>query len=86
MKGKCPYCGAAMAIEAPHFALSKKRMEVFMAIVEAGRAGIAVEDMLKRFFKDRSPMTLRTTIFNINSVIRPWRIETAGMRIRLVKY
>ena len=86
MKGKCPYCNADMAVDPHTFALSKKRGEVFMAIVQAGKAGIPVEDLHERFFKGRSPLTARTTIFNINTSIRPWHIQTTGGKIRLVKY
>ena len=82
----CPYCKAPMEVEPPSFPLSKKRTEIFMAIVEAGKAGIPVNDLNDRFFKERSPLTARTTIHNINNSIRPWRIETVGTRVRLVKY
>tara|TARA_R110000868_G_scaffold158980_4_gene387431 strand:+ start:3201 stop:3428 length:228 start_codon:yes stop_codon:yes gene_type:complete len=75
-----------MAVEPPSFPLSKKRTEIFMAVVEAGKAGISVVDLNERFFKGRSPLTARTTIHNINNEIRPWRIETVGTRTRLVKY
>jgi len=86
MKKKCPYCNADMVVDPPTFALSRKKTEVFMAVVEAGKVGISVNELNDRFFKGLSPMTARTTIHNINNKIRPWRIVTIGTRIRLVKY
>lgn len=65
--------------------LSVKRREIFQFIAAAGQRGVSQSDIREKFFRDRSPTTIRTTIHYINSVIRPMRIAVYGKRMWLTK-
>lgn len=83
---RCPYCGSQVAHPKPdELPLSYKRREVYNYIVAAGPRGVKKEKLIAHFFAAcKSDTILRTTIFYINRVIAPQRINSKGGIIRLM--
>lgn len=86
---RCPYCGSKTELPNYQFSLSKKRREVFGAIVAAGPEGIESSDLIDLFFDDGTPervggyTTMRTTIHAINQKIGNLKITARGGFYRL---
>lgn len=70
----CPYCKGPMADPPPEPLLTNKPNQIYQTILDAGTKGICAGDLLKKHYKDRSPTTLRTCIYQINMVIYPMKI------------
>ena len=86
---KCPYCQQGVIFPNYQFALSRKRRNVFNAIVAAGPEGIDSTQLLDLFFDDGTELrvggytTMRTTIHAINQKIGKLRIVARGGNYRL---
>ncbi len=65
------------------FVLSPKRASIFEAILSTGVNGIAHSELRDRFKINGSPTTLRTTIHQINRVIKPMIIKARNGRYRV---
>lgn len=76
MTRTCPYCGGEMDERPPEFELTAKQRVVYETILKAGPKGVSVRDLTAKFYIERSPMTLRSCIFNINQVIKPMKIAS----------
>lgn len=75
----CPYCKAKMPDDpVPYRALTKKQRSVFEAVLAGGPNGIAIDRLMKDFFKGLSQGTLRSCVYNINQVIQPLTIRGRG--------
>lgn len=85
----CPYCGSGGVLPNYQFALSKKRRDVFNAIVASGPEGIDASYLIDMFFDDGTEervagyTTLRTTIHQINHKIGALKIVARGGNYRL---
>jgi len=77
---RCPYCNAQMAHPTPdEMPMSPKRRWIYEFIAAGGPRGVKKQDLIDKFFsKNTSETILRTTIFHINSIIKPQRITTKG--------
>ncbi len=80
---RCPYCRTTLPNDRKiEFAvLSKKRRAVLDFIVSAGTDGVPSKKLIEEFFD--STVTARTTIHNINRVIKPLKIMSKGQVWRL---
>ncbi len=84
---KCPYCNQRMAHPEPeHIPMSERRRKIFDYIAAGGPEGISKSKVLKEFFDpDQPEVCLRTTLYNINELIRPSRIHNKGGIVRLIR-
>jgi hypothetical protein len=86
---ECPYCGHVGVPPNYQFGLSRKRRDVFNAIVAAGPEGVDSTDLVDMFFDDGTDeriagyTTLRTTIHAINQKIGNLTIVARGGNYRL---
>lgn len=71
----CPYCGGKMAKPPPEYDLTIKQGIVYNVILAAGPEGVSVEALKMGMFKGLSPVSIRSTVFRINQVIKPQRIR-----------
>lgn len=70
----CPFCKAEMPDPPVTHKMTKKQREVYELILSGGQAGMPRDKLIEAFFKGRSVNTIRSCIFNINSVIYPARV------------
>lgn len=70
----CPYCKAPMADPPPEASLTGKQHQIYQTVLAAGTKGVCAGDLLRKHYKDRSPTTLRTCIYQINQKVRPINI------------
>ena len=71
----CPYCGGKMAAPPPEHDLTIKQGIVYNLILAAGPRGVSVEALTAGMFKGLSPVSIRSTVFRINQVIKPQKIR-----------
>lgn len=71
----CPYCKSEMADHPPVVRLSIKKTKVYETILGAGPEGISIDSLMSGLFPERSPVTLRSCIYNINQLIKPMKIK-----------
>lgn len=82
---KCPYCKQLMDIDHDGvWGLSAKRRKVFEYVAASGPKGVPFQE-LSDHMKFKNKITVRTTIFQINRVIHPARIECHGGMCRLTR-
>lgn len=86
---ECPYCGTKGILPNYQFGLSRKRREVFNAILASGPEGIDAADLIDLFFDDGTEervagyTTLRTTVHAINKKIGQLSIVARGGNYRI---
>lgn len=66
--------------------MSLRRHTIYQFIMEGGPGGIPFESLKEKFFKDRKPATIRTTLHYINNIIKPVRIDCRGGVVRIVPF
>lgn len=81
---QCPYCGGKIERKPEYIPMSRRKRLIYDVISQAGPEGIPLEELRKKFFNGRAAVTLRTTIHNINLVIRPIRIDCRGGVVRII--
>ena len=64
-----------MAKPPPEYDLTIKQGIVYNLIVAAGPEGVSVEALRAGLFKGMSPVSVRSTVFRINQVIKPQKIR-----------
>jgi len=80
---RCPYC-LSETDAAPVFQkLTPHRYSIFEAVVSAGPEGISVSDLLEEYLPGRKPISLRTTVSQINNYIAPLKLKAKGGRYYL---
>lgn len=71
----CPYCGGKMKRPPVDYDLTIKQGIVYNLILAAGPDGVSVEALSAGIFRGKAPVSIRSTIFRINQVIKPQRIR-----------
>lgn len=71
----CPYCGGKMTKPPPEYDMTIKQGIIYNLIVAAGPKGVSVEALSAGIFKGKAPVSIRSTVYRINQIIKPARIR-----------
>lgn len=74
----CPFCQSEVAELLTNKRLSRKQKLVYEAVFASGNDGISHEKILGEIYPGKSPITIRSCIYNINKIISPMKIISRG--------
>jgi hypothetical protein len=83
MSVKCPYCGGPMQNLEADYNLTTRQKAIFNEVMKSSRNGVSQEQLMSKFFKRKSDISLRTAVHNINKKIAPIFIESRDKLYRV---